>query len=211
MTTRPQVRKMVIARRRQQAADLYLKGWTQTAIAEHLGVRQKTVCTDLQVVRGEWRGSMIRDFDLLREEELKKLAVLEQEAWAAWERSQKPAQEARVKDGDQSKATKTMKTRTGDPRFLEVILRCNANRRALLGLDAPVKVAPTSPDGEQAYHSFVMAELMRLSEKANTGPEVIDAAFIEHASQSPQSEQSDATDLRLSADVENAVQQTSTA
>jgi Putative ATPase subunit of terminase (gpP-like) len=208
MATRPQVRKMVIARRRQQAADLYLKGWTQTAIAEHLGVRQKTVCTDLQVVRGEWRGSMIRDFDLLREEELKKLAVLEQEAWAAWERSQKPAQEARVKDGDQSKATKTMKTRTGDPRFLEVILRCNVSRRLLLGLDAPVKVAPTSPDGEQAYHSFVMAELMRLSEKANTGPEVIDAAFIEHASQLPQS---DVTDVGLNARRENTVQQTNAA
>jgi predicted transcriptional regulator len=134
MTSNPR-KKMLVAHRRRRAVDLYLKGWTQTAIAEHLGVRQKTISTDLKAVRKEWRESMIRDFDLQREEELKKIALVELEGWAGYERSQKPQQEARVKADDQSQAVKTMKSRIGDPRFLDVILKCNAARRALLDLD----------------------------------------------------------------------------
>ena len=45
-------------------------------------------------------------------------------------------------------------------------------------MDAPTRIAPTSPDGEEAYHSHVMAELMELAERAGAGREVVDAEFI---------------------------------
>ena len=181
MYVRPD-KKLRIAKRRQQVAVLYLQGNTQVAIAREVGAQQPTISNDIKAIQKEWRESAIRDFDLLREEELQKLAQIEVEAWAAWVRSQKPAQEARVRDSDPSNAVKTMKSRTGDPRFLEIVMKCSASRRELLGLDAPVKVAPTTPDGEQPYHAYVIAELMRISEKATSGPEIIDGAVIEQAS-----------------------------
>ena len=85
-----------IARRRQQVAELYVKGWFQTAIAEELGVSQTTVCHDLKAIRKQWRESSIRDFDAARERELCKLDLLEREAWAAWQRSQEPAESTKV-------------------------------------------------------------------------------------------------------------------
>jgi predicted transcriptional regulator len=88
-----------IAQRRQQVAELYTKGWFQTAIARELSISQPTVCQDLQAIRKQWRESAIRDFDAARELELQKLDRVEREAWAAWERSQQPAQSV-VVSGD---------------------------------------------------------------------------------------------------------------
>jgi transposase len=178
-------KKAEMVRRRSAAGDLCTRGYSQVAIAEELGVSQSTVCTDLQIIHKQWRESAIRDFDSLRERELRKLDALEFEAWKAWQRSQKPSQEAVVTtDGTTQRTQKKVAEQVGDVRFLEQVSKCIASRRALLGLDAPTKIAPTSPDGEQAYHAHVMAELMRLAEHSLAGPEVIDCTFIEGAAQS---------------------------
>ena len=66
---------------------------------------------------------------------------------------------------------------------------CIAGRRALLGLDAPTRIAPTSPDGEASYHSHVMMELMRLAEQASEGPVVIDAEYVDRHVQGAIAEQ----------------------
>ena len=134
MPRRPNA-KLGILKRRHQVTELYLRGHTQMAIAEQMGVAQGTVCADLKAIRELWEESLVRNFDLAREEELKKLAMIESETWAAWERSQKPTQEAHVKDNDQAGAVKKMKSRHGDLRCMDVLLRCNSARRDLLGLD----------------------------------------------------------------------------
>jgi len=138
------------------------------------------VCTDLQAVRREWRDSRIRDFDEAVNRELAKVDRLEREAWNAWQRSREPLESTRVvSDGAGGKtAQKVVRQRDGDPRFLEQVHKCIATRRALLGLDAPTRIAPTSPDGQQAYHSHVMMELMRLAEQAKSGPAVVDGQVI---------------------------------
>jgi hypothetical protein len=161
-------------------ADLYLQSWTQMAIAQELGMAQATVCTDLKKIRKEWRESRIRDFDEAVARELEKIDRLEREAWEAWKRSREPLESTRVvSDGaGGKKAQKVVRQRDGDPRFLEQIHKCIATRRALLGLDAPTRIAPTSPDGQQAYHSHVMMELMRLAEQAKNGPAVVDGEVI---------------------------------
>jgi len=179
-------KKAEVARRRRAVSDLYIQGHSQVAIAEQLGVSQPTVSTDLQCIRRQWRESAIRDLDALRERELRKLDAVELEAWKAWQRSQRPSQAAvMTTDGTNQKTQKKVAEQVGDVRFLDQIQKCVAGRRSLLGLDAPVKVAPTSPDGDEPYLSFVMSELMRLSENAKAGPQVIDAMFIEEASQIP--------------------------
>jgi hypothetical protein len=133
-------RKLAILQRRQLVADLYLQGWTQCQIAEHVSVDQTTVSDDLQKIRAEWRGSMVRDFDEAKDLELRKIDRIEREAWAAWERSKKPAQSATTSDEPNQRRTRRhVKNQYGDPRFLEQVHKCVSARRALLGLDAPVR------------------------------------------------------------------------
>ncbi|MDZ4780431.1 MAG: helix-turn-helix domain-containing protein [Planctomycetia bacterium] len=148
MPTKPN-KKVERARRRQQVAELYVQGWTQQVIGEHLQICQTTVCFDLKALRREWRESSIRDFDSQRYVELKKLERVEREAWAAWERSQKPLQSAVLNgEGSAARARKTVKNQHGDPRFLEQVQKCLVQRRALLGLDAPTLLAPVTPSGQ---------------------------------------------------------------
>jgi hypothetical protein len=138
--------KLLLARRREQVADLYLQGNTQVAIAERLQVAQSTICSDLKAIHGLWQQSSIRNFDLAREIELKKLDRVEREAWAVWDRSQKPAQSAKFRgEATPSGGEKTIRNQYGDPRFLEQVNRCIANRRAILGLDAAIPVVPVLP------------------------------------------------------------------
>jgi|GEM_PF-1004466 hypothetical protein len=177
-------KKTEVLRRQQLVGDLHLRGWSQVSISQELSVAQSTISHDLKTIHREWRKAAVRDFDLAREIELRKLHRLEREAWAAWEKSQKPSQEATISsDGTTQRTVKRVAEQTGDVRYLEIVHKCVASRRALLGLDAPVKVAPVSPDGTEAYHIHVMSELMRLAEQASVGPVVIDGEAIERESQ----------------------------
>lgn len=127
---------LAVAERRQKVADLYLQGWTQMAIAAHIGNAQTTVSADLRKIHAEWMESAVRDFDEARGVELKKLDRIEREAWAAWERSQKPAQSAQFNDETNQRRTRRhVKNQYGDPRFLEIVHKCIVGRCALLGLN----------------------------------------------------------------------------
>ena len=102
--------KLRIEQRRQQVADFYVKGSTQSQIARELRVSQSTVSVDLKAIRREWRDSRIRDFDEAVAIELKKLVHLEREAWSGWERSQQPAESTKVsQNGSNKKAEKVVK------------------------------------------------------------------------------------------------------
>lgn len=131
-------KKLAVIERRQHVAELALQGLSQTSIAEHLSVNQGTVSHDLKIIRQEWRDSAVRDFDEARSVELQKLDLIERESWAAWQRSQKPQQSAMFTgDTPGPQAKKSLANRYGDPRFLEQVNKCIAQRRSLLGLDIP--------------------------------------------------------------------------
>ncbi len=87
-------KKFEVIQRRQKVADFYVQGWTQTAIAAEVDVSQPTICEDLQQILHQWKESAVRDYDEARDIQLQKLDRVEREAWAAWERSQKPIQSA---------------------------------------------------------------------------------------------------------------------
>jgi len=144
------VRKLEILKRRQRVAELRLQGWSQSAIADELQIRQATISSDLKTVERSWRESAIRDFDAAREQELQRIGMIERNAWDGWKRSCQPLQSATV-DGqaaDSQKAKRTVKNQSGQARFLEVVIQCIEKRTKLLGLDAPVKVTPTTADGQ---------------------------------------------------------------
>lgn len=196
---RPSYESPRLAERRQQVAEFYLQSWTQAAIGQKLGISQPTVSLDLAVVRREWRESSIRDFDAAQEMELRKLDRVEREAWAAWERSQQPLQSAVISgDGAGKQARKAVRNRHGDLRALDTILKCIAARRAMLGLDAPTRIAPVMPDGQQPFRLAVahlsvgeLRALKRLRDRAlSLSPEQEDMP-------NDQSDQSDQSDGRV--------------
>jgi hypothetical protein len=139
-------------------AELSLQGWPQSTIAEHLKVSQATVSADLNVIRKDWRESAIRDFDEARSIEIRKLDLIEREAWAAWTRSQKPQQSA-VFTGDVPgpQSRKALTNRYGDPRFLEQVNKCIAQRRSLLGLD----IAPIASSRDELFDGSLSLEVRR--------------------------------------------------
>jgi hypothetical protein len=169
--------KVAIVQRRYKVADLYLQAWTQMAIAEHLGCAQTTVSSDLRWVQAQWRTSAVRDFDLAREVELQKIDRVERESWAAWERSQKPAQSAHINDeANQRRTRRHVRNQYGDPRFLEQVNKCIAMRSALLGLYR-TPLAETDADGysvpERAARVVTIITALRDRERdapAGAGP-----------------------------------------
>jgi hypothetical protein len=128
-------RKLAILQRRQRVSDLYLQGRPLHAISDELHVPMTTLWRDLKAIQKDWRDSAVRNFDQQVEEELQKLELVEREAWEAWERSKKPAQEASARDHEPGRGTKRIKSRHGDMRCLDVILKCSDARRELLNLN----------------------------------------------------------------------------
>lgn len=160
-------RRLELLRRRQAVADLYVQGHSQMAIAERLNISQSTISADLKQIRREWRESMIRDFDHAQDKELAKIDRLEREAWAAWERSQKPVQSA-VLEGEntQQPRRKTMRSQHGDPRYLDLVHKCIAARCALLGLNAPQRLEHSGPEGGP----MTLATMLAATDKAPAPP-----------------------------------------
>lgn len=138
--------------RREEIRRLLARRYTQEQVAAELGVTQRTVAywveqieADAQAAAAD-RGAEIRAT-------LTSLAEVEREAWAAWERSKRPAVKSQRErgsgpEGPVRKVRRQVEYQTGDPALLQVVLACNTQRRALLGLDAPTKA-----------QEFVMQEL----------------------------------------------------
>jgi hypothetical protein len=164
-------RRLRINLRRKQVADLYLQGWTQAAIAAEVGVTQPTISHDLEKIQKAWREDSIRDFDLRREIELQKIDRVEREAWAAWERSQKPDQSAQTYDDTNNRRTRrTVRNRNGDPRYLDIVLKCGVARRELLGLDAPKRMEIETDGPTVSERSArLIAIAVALGQRAGTG------------------------------------------
>ena len=103
----------------------------------------------------------VANIDQAKTESLLKLSKIEAEAWQAWQRSQQPEQTDTV-EGPEAGVTKVKRTtrgQAGNAKFLAEIRACVEMRAKILGLFAPVKVAPTSPDGEESYHDHVLRQL----------------------------------------------------
>ncbi len=114
-----------IVQRRQQVWALRKNGATYRMIAEQVNVSHETVREDVQAVLTELRAEALTDADALRLLEIARLdALLISIA------------------GHLGK---------GDLGAVDRALRVSESRRKLLGLDAPTKIAPVTPDGTQTY------------------------------------------------------------
>jgi hypothetical protein len=137
---------LVVHERQQTVAALYLQRKMQSEIARIVGVSQQQVSFDLKAVRLAWQTSTVRDFDAARSEELARVDVAEAAYWDGWQRSQQVHEVTVTEAHDDGatarrKATLRKEAQSGDPRFLDGVLRCIERRCALLGLDAPKRVS----------------------------------------------------------------------
>lgn len=144
-----------VARDRKRIAELYLQGWLQVDIAQDVGIDQSTVSRDLKAIRDEWLKSTLVDFNEAKAKELARIDAVEVEAWAAYERSKgkrevTTQESAAVGDGEDNARQKVQirtEDRDGDPKWLEIVLKCSEQRRKILGIDAPTKSEVTGKDG----------------------------------------------------------------
>lgn len=141
-------------------ARMTLRGLTQTEIAAQLGYTQPKINSDIHLLRQKWKAFALRDTSIMQARELAKIQEVEKEFWVEWERSKQPKQITSTKrtnsneDQGRTEAAVRNEEQTGDPRYLQGVLSCIEKRCQLLGLDAPLKIAPTDPTGTKEYHAL---------------------------------------------------------
>jgi DNA-binding transcriptional ArsR family regulator len=137
----------------------YLSGEPQYKIAEALGVYPSTITYDLKRLQEQWLASSLQDFNAARAAQLARVDHLEREYWDAWERS-KAQITVTVKESTLTgnrkrvKGSERVEDHVGNPAYLAGVQWCIEARSRLLGLNAPTKVAPTTPDGTREYQEM---------------------------------------------------------
>lgn len=138
--------------RKEEVRQLLARRYTQEQVAAELGIKQATVSYWAEKIEADAQAAAADKAVEIRAT-LDSLAEVEREAWAAWERSKRPA-ETTVRErgrGARGRIATVKRTRVGqagDSSYLNVILAAQVQRRALLGLDAPTKA-----------QEFIMQEL----------------------------------------------------
>jgi hypothetical protein len=146
----------------RETGALYLRGLTQAEIAQQLNVSRQQIGYDLKALQRRWQDSSLADFNAKKAAELAKMDELERTYWEAWERScqareittqertqggKSPAPDSRLKAGVRKEP------RDGNPEFLRGVERCIEMRCKIIGAFAAVKIAPTTPDGQEEWHA----------------------------------------------------------
>jgi hypothetical protein len=137
-----------LAVRRAEVARLYFQGELQVNIAQMVGVDKAQITRDLQALRNQWAESAKFDFAEALGRELARLDQIERQAWKAFEKSQQDEERTTQSAGGAGKkVSKTIVASAGEPRFLEVALKCSQERSRLLGL-VKLKHEHTGKNGE---------------------------------------------------------------
>jgi hypothetical protein len=146
----------------RETAALYLRGLTHHEIARRLNVSRQQIGYDLKVLQRRWQESALADFNAKKAAELARVDELERTYWEAWERSSQTREvttQERTQGGDgQADATRLKagvrkEARDGNAEFLRGVERCIELRCKITGAFAALKIAPTTPDGEEEWHA----------------------------------------------------------
>jgi hypothetical protein len=146
----------------REVAALYLHGLSQYEIAQRLRVSRQQISYDLRTLQRRWQESALADFNAKKAAELAKVDELERTYWEAWQRScqgrevttqeKTQAGEGQTED-TRRKAGVRKEPRDGNPEFLRGVERCIELRCKITGAFAALKIAPTTPDGQEEWHA----------------------------------------------------------
>lgn len=147
-------------RDRELIARLYLRGKSQQEITDELNtqyysndpISRQQISYDIRLIIDRWERSAVNHIEQRKAQELAKLNLVETAAWDGFEKSLQD-REKRITgiNARGSIDTTTQEGQAGDPRYLDIILKCVDKRCQILGLDAPTKIAPTDPTGQKEY------------------------------------------------------------
>lgn len=139
---------------------LLLKGWTQAEIAQQFKLSEATISRIVKSVEEEWKAAPIRDMTAIRAQLEATHRLVIAEAFEEFEKSSGRHVKTKVKkkagggdDADEPTTESEVQTEdvTGDPRYLKIVTDNLEAIAKLAGANAPVKVAPTNPEGTQPY------------------------------------------------------------
>lgn len=154
-----------------------VRGYTEKQIAEEIGkCRRYTLSSvqvhyDLKKIKAKWIEESQAELSAWIAKEIKGLEWQEVELVKAWEKSKLDAEsetretievDSEDEDGEKQKVpgekvTKRREGQSGWVAFQNAIMDIRKQRRELLGLDKPTKVAATNLEGTESYQPLVIA------------------------------------------------------
>ena len=159
------VKKCRITPRREQriatVARGIVSGRTQQALAEEFGVSQQQIAKDWSIAITRWRDSELVDVNEVRNKQLAELDAVKHAAWEAWWASLEDREKVVTEqqgDNGTPRVKVEKETKGGDPRYLDVIIRCCEREARLIGLDEPMGVG-LSIQGQPITIREVVVEL----------------------------------------------------
>ena len=123
---------IIALQRRRDSVSMRLSGMTYSEIAEALGVTKSTVFKHVKAYFAEVQAETKEEGEQLREMEAERLDKLQAALWEL--------------------------AKAGDTSAIDRVLKIMKQRAELLGLEAPKKIAPTTPDGMEAFRAIVEGE-----------------------------------------------------
>lgn len=156
--------KRTTAQREQDLAELLRllrRGWTQRQAAERLGVAPSQIAYDWKVLLKRLQVEQMGDTEALRNQKVEQLLEVRREAWEAWERSKQDRERrtaetiTETEGGGQpagqtrTKAVKQVEGRLPEDAYLRTVIMTIQEEAKLDGCAAPLKIAPTTPDGTE--------------------------------------------------------------
>ena len=85
--------------------------------------------------------------------ELDRIDVVERNAWEGWENSKRDT--VKTGPGKYSETEVTTTSNSGNPRFLEIVIKCIERRCRLLGIDAPIQAEISGKDGQPIAMQYI--------------------------------------------------------
>lgn len=144
-----------------ETATMYVKGWRQDQIAKYISEHRPYSLTsaqigyDIRTIHERWVHAQLINMDEAKARELSKIDKTESAAWEAWEKSlqdENIIESTRIEDNaaavrnpkattyTRGKVNKRSKPGLGNPKYLEIVLRCIDQRCRVLGVYAPEKL-----------------------------------------------------------------------
>ena len=155
----------------EKIANLYVRGNTIVEISKDLVLNQSFVSICLKEIRKKWLVNQVQNYNELKAKELEKLDALERELWESWNKSKKGINKKTTSklrratargDFDEDLDSNEFTDIPGDPRYLEGVQKCIAQRIKLLGLEEATKIEHS---GTLSINAYSMEDRGRLTDE----------------------------------------------
>jgi len=144
-------------RDRTRIASLYLSGNNEQEIAKMLGVSQSTISRDIKTLQAEWIERSSQDINTLKAEEIAYLKAKRVELEAIWQLSQNRINTIKTKRATmvggvitQQELSEREELELADTKIGQLLISISEKLTALTGIEAPKKLASTTPDGSES-------------------------------------------------------------